>query len=108
MKITIEQGNIVLTFTPMIFLSTINEWKREETEPVSFDFINVYFYKDQYLDQYDLGVIFFGLGLSLKINYFDKEDRITGRPAFQFDEELEKAADEVKKIIEEEEDRGEN
>lgn len=73
MKITIEQGNIVLTITPMIFLHTINQWKREEAEPVSFDLINVYVDKDPYLQRFDLGVIFFGLGFSLKINYFDDE-----------------------------------
>lgn len=71
MSIKIEQGNIVLYLTPMVYLHTVNQWKREATEPFSFDILNAYVDNDQYMDRFDLGVILFGIGLSLKINYFD-------------------------------------
>ncbi len=72
MKIQNEQNKIVLYFTPTVFLHTVNQWKKEEDEPFSFDLINAYVDHDQFLARYDLGVILFGVGLSLKINYFDK------------------------------------
>ncbi len=71
-KLTKEQDNTVLYFTPTVYIHTINQWKREADEPLSFDIVNVYVDRDQFLERYDIGVILFGLGLSLKINYFDK------------------------------------
>ena len=77
MSIQIEQGKIVLYFTNMVFLHTVNQWKREADEPFSFDIVNVYVDRDQYLERYDIGVIFFGFGLSLKINYFDESKQMS-------------------------------
>lgn len=72
MKLEKEQNKIVLYITPMVFLHTVNQWKREADEPFSFDLINAYVDRDQFLARFDLGVVLFGFGLSLKINYFDK------------------------------------
>ena len=73
-KLEKEQGNFVLYFTNRIFAHTVNQWKREIDEPVSFDIINIYIDRDQFLDRYDLGIILFGIGVSLKVNTFDKSE----------------------------------
>ena len=70
-KIRKEQNNIVLYVTPTVYFHTVNQWKKETDEPFSFDLINAYIDRDQFLARFDLGVILFGIGLSLKINYFD-------------------------------------
>ncbi len=75
-KLRKEEGNIVLYITPMVLLHTINQWKKEAAEEISFDLINVinvYVSRDPYLDRYDLGIILLGIGLSLKINYFNSQ-----------------------------------
>ena len=72
MKLGIEQGNLVLYITPMVYFNTINEWRREEGATFKFDLVDVYIDRDQYLERYALGVVLFGIGISLKVNYFDK------------------------------------
>lgn len=69
MRIAIEKGNIVFYVTSSIYLNTINQFSREDEDPFSLDFVNVYFDKDVFYERYDFGVIVFGIGFSLKVNY---------------------------------------
>lgn len=62
--------------SPVIFFHTINQWKREDGEPFTLDIVNAYIDKDDMLDRYDLGIILFGFGVSLKVNTFDKGVKI--------------------------------
>lgn len=88
MSIEIEQEKIVLYFTSMVYLHTVNQWKKEDDEPFSFDLINVYVDRDQFLARYDLGVILFGIGLSLKINYFDENEKMTPKEKEQMSKNI--------------------
>lgn len=71
MKIKIEDGRLVIYFTPRIYIHTINDWKHNPAD-IKVVVCELSFEHDAMLNIYDLTFVIMGLGLSLKVNYFEQ------------------------------------